>query len=257
MRRSSSKSRARSPTYSATSFGRLRRRFLLLRARAGEDSGQRVVAFVARVLVDLLVGRVHRDFAAERLRERVRILDREAIQDLVRTDAREALGHLQVLAAEPRKLWSGRKFVVSTTSVSPSHRPMESPIHVRTLAGRCLPFEPHDARVVHHLDEDHHRVLRLHDLVVVVVQQRDHRRSRARAERQDAALAERAHLRTVGSAAAAVATPERGHALRHALLARVGHAAADVPFGGSTSIELRRSPLSEMSFVPGSTQKLL
>ena len=32
----------------------LGRRFLLLRARAGEDSGQRVVAFVAGVLVDLL-----------------------------------------------------------------------------------------------------------------------------------------------------------------------------------------------------------
>ena len=83
-----------------------------------------------------------------------------------------------------------------------------------------LAVQPHDASVVNHLDEDQHRVRRLHDLVVVVVQQRDHRRARARTERQDAALAERAHLRPVRSAAAAAAAAER-HALRHALLAGV------------------------------------
>ena len=36
-----------------------------------------------------------------------------------------------------RKLVSRRKLVVSTTSVSPSQRPRESPIHCRTPSGRC------------------------------------------------------------------------------------------------------------------------
>jgi len=44
------------------------------------------------------------------------------------------------LADEPRNRVFSEKFVVSTTSVSPSQRPTESPIHFVTLFGRCSAF---------------------------------------------------------------------------------------------------------------------
>src|SRR5262249_15935298 len=40
---------------------------------------------------------------------------------------------------DPRKCDFSVKFVVSTTSVSPSHRPIESPSHWCTLGGRWWP----------------------------------------------------------------------------------------------------------------------
>src|SRR5438105_12980935 len=41
----------------------------------------------------------------------------------------------------PRKLLFGEKFVTSTTSVLPSHRPRESPHHWRIGLGKCgVPF---------------------------------------------------------------------------------------------------------------------
>src|SRR5687768_8319369 len=67
-------------------------RFLLL-ARAGENSSQRVVAFMAGVFVDRIVRAMERQLASEGPRERLRILDREAVVDPVRRDPREALDH--------------------------------------------------------------------------------------------------------------------------------------------------------------------
>ena len=57
-----------------------------------------------------------------------------------------------------------------------------------------LAIDAHDACVVHHLDQNHHRVLRLHDLVVVVVDVRQHRRAAGGAEAEQATLAERTIL---------------------------------------------------------------
>src|SRR5687767_9457929 len=66
-------------------------------ARTRQDARQRVIAFVARVFVELLRRVVHRQLAAERLRERRRILDRELVENLLRRNAREALRHLEIL----------------------------------------------------------------------------------------------------------------------------------------------------------------
>ena len=71
--------------------------------------------------------------------------------------------------------------------------------------GRCLAFSADDARVVDHLDQDHHRVRRLHDLVVVVVDRSAASAGRRSAEADQAALAERATLGTVESVPARAA----------------------------------------------------
>src|SRR5262245_41907546 len=76
---------------------RLRSRDLLFFAGAGEDAGQRVVAFVAGVLVERIRRGIHVQLAAPRLRERIRILDGELITNLVRRDARQALDDLRVV----------------------------------------------------------------------------------------------------------------------------------------------------------------
>ena len=79
-----------------------------------------------------------------------------------------------------------------------------------------------DARAVDHLVEDHDVVARLHELHVVVVGARHHRRPRVEAE--DAALGERPLLRVVVRAA-----PRRGALLRPAV------SGGTRPSGGSTT----------------------
>ena len=62
------------------------------------------------------------------------------------------------------------KLVVSTTSVSPSQRPRESPSHDLRLASRCgRPSRGIDPGFVNHLGMDHDVIRRLHDLMTVVV----------------------------------------------------------------------------------------
>ena len=94
------------------------------------------------------------------------------------------------------------KLVVSTTRVSPSHRPRELPSHWRTSDGSASrPVHRYDPHVVHHLVEQHHVARRLEDLHVVVVAARQHRRPGAEAEqaplghpaRLGAVLVEAAH----------------------------------------------------------------
>ena len=58
-----------------------------------------------------------------------------------------------------------------------------------------LRVHAHDARVVHHLDLDHHVVVGLHDALEVVVEAREGRRRAG--EAQDAALGDAQHLRAV------------------------------------------------------------
>ena len=90
----------------------------------------------------------------------------------------------------PRKLLFGEKFVVSTTSVSPSQCPRESPSQLLNPAARMRPaVERDDARVVDRLHAEHDGVARLDDVVVAHV-----RRLRSRHAERDAALAQRAIL---------------------------------------------------------------
>ena len=83
----------------------------------------------------------HRD--GPRPREDIRIVDRRLVADRVGIDHRVALGHAQRVAVEiaghSNQVWS-RWFVMSTTSVSPSQRPRESPIQNSSGVDALLPF---------------------------------------------------------------------------------------------------------------------
>ena len=141
--------------------------------------------------------------------------------------------------------------VVSTTRVSPSQRPMESPIQGRTPSVRCLAFRRDDARVVDHLDLDGHRVRGLHELIVVVVEAvGQHRRAGVAAEADDAALAQRAALRVVELTHGRRGAARRRRA-RPAVLAR-----RDWPLG-VVRMEVRGSPSTRMTELPGSSQPRL
>ena len=91
--------------------------------------------------------------------------------------------------------------------------------------------------------------LRLHDLLEVVVEHRQRRRTGHRAEAEDAALAERPLLRIVVRAARGVSTfsaasdvgVARSAAERCAFVAS-GVIAGTLPSGGSTTIDVRRWP---------------
>src|SRR4051812_43954209 len=73
------------------------RSLLLGLARPGQDARQRVVTFVASVFVNVGIDRNERQLTRERGGERRRIVEREAIDDFVLRNAREALGHHGVL----------------------------------------------------------------------------------------------------------------------------------------------------------------
>ena len=75
-----------------------------------------------------------------------------------------------------------------------------------------LSADANRAHVVHHLHQYLYFGGSLHDLVVVVVEQRQHRRAGTRIERQQATLAERSHFGAVSAAGT-----ERGIKFRHDL----------------------------------------
>src|SRR5262245_43758269 len=75
-------------------LGRSRGGFLLVACRL-EDVVQAVVAFVARVLVEIPFARPHVLFDRPRLRPRRRIVDGETVLDAVLARAREALDHVK------------------------------------------------------------------------------------------------------------------------------------------------------------------
>ncbi len=68
----------------------------------------------------------------------------------------------------------------------------------------------HDPGVVHHLRQNHHVGVCLHDAFNVVVERRQHRRAGYRAETEQTALRERAHLRMVVGTGAAFLEPPGG-----------------------------------------------
>ena len=96
------------------------------------------------------------------------------------------------------------RFVVSTTSVSPSQCPRESPSHSLIVGADVRPaVERHDPRLVNHLVDDRDVTRRLHDLIAVVV---DHRQYRARDAARDAPIVEAAvRVRIRGPAASRAA----------------------------------------------------
>ena len=73
-------------------------------------------------------------------------------------------------APEPLKVSLSEKLVVSTTSVSPSQWPRESPFHWLMPAPMLrAAVQGDDANVVDHLGENHHVARSLENLMMVVV----------------------------------------------------------------------------------------
>ena len=175
---------------------------------------------MARVLVDQLVGLRHRDRRAPFRRPRRGIVDRELVLQRVRIDAAEALDQVQVLrrAAEPGLL---------REVGGVHHERVAFPVADRIAGQRSdvrrrvrPPVQRDEAGAVDHLVEDQHGVLRLHQLHVVVVGARDHRRPRVEAD--DAALGERTLFRVVVLAAPRrVARLRRRRHRRHAAVGRI------------------------------------
>ena len=166
-------------------------------AGAAQNVAQGVVPFVARVFEQLRrrspATCIRRSTAAAQVAGSSTVNRYSSVLASIRVNRSTTCS----CSVEPRNRVLSVKFVVSTTSVSPSQRPTESPIHLRTFAGRCCCVHPDDPRVVIHLVEDHDAVFGLHDLVQVVVEHRQRRRARRRAEAEQAPLAERTPLRIV------------------------------------------------------------
>ena len=159
---------------------------------------ERVVRLVAGVLVDpVLADRGPDVLAAPGRGPHRRVVDGELIQQGLGVDAGEPLHHVQVPrgAAEGRTI--GEVGGVDDAGCLPPSGRTESPSQLRISGGACVLVHPHDARVVDHLDENHDRVVRLHDALQVVVEHRQHRRPRGRAEAHQAPLGERALLGVV------------------------------------------------------------
>ena len=130
-----------------------RRRFLLdlERPRSLEHAAHGVVPLVAGVLEHALARGAHRNRDGEGTRERGGGLDRVLVEQPALADRGEALDQVQVdagadgAASRAVSIESGSwkagvlsvKPVVSTTSVSPSQWPRESPDHRWIPAGRC------------------------------------------------------------------------------------------------------------------------
>src|SRR5207253_1774753 len=74
---------------------------LLFPARAAQDVAQAVVAFVAGEFVDRAAGPDHRIRRGPRPRPRRGILDREAVLDRVRVEARDAFHEMEIRAGAP------------------------------------------------------------------------------------------------------------------------------------------------------------
>ena len=108
----------------------------LLDTGARQQVAHRVVPFVAGVLEEGSGAALHRNRRRERQREACRVVDGELVEQRVRADEPEPLGQAQRPARPDREAVNGTKLavlsvklVVSTTSVSPSQRPRELPVH--------------------------------------------------------------------------------------------------------------------------------
>src|SRR5438093_4442753 len=94
---------SKSPQVSSLFLGFLYRLVRLSPAGAAQNIFQRVIGFVAGVLINVLVRSRPGVFAGTRLRPCRRIFDGEAVEQRVRTDSREALDHMHGLggSSEP------------------------------------------------------------------------------------------------------------------------------------------------------------
>ena len=188
----------------------------------------------------------------------VRIFHREAIEQLC-ASTRENRSMTCRFSVEPRKRVLSVKFVVSTTSVSPSQWPTESPIHLRMAADAAHS----SARCEHHapFQSGSSRIPGLDDLVQVVVEIiRQSWWSGGGAETHQTAFAKRP--RSGSSYAPACSSPGSLLSWRQTLVSNsstIRFRAPAVnggtrPSGGSITIDARLCPSTIVKGEPGSSQ---
>ena len=170
---------------------------LVFRALRAERVGQTVVPLVAFVREDLpAIEWRQRQRHRERLGVHDWIVHRELILEDISRHALEPFGdHHLVAVAQltefplPPMLVLSVRFVVTTTSSSPSHRARESPRYCRMPCPRWEhPCRCSDPCVVDHLVAERHHARRLHDTVAVAVDDAKHGTDDAA---RDAAIVER------------------------------------------------------------------
>ena len=154
-----------------------------------------VVGLVARELEDRPFGLRQRRFRRPRLVPRRRILDRELVVDHVVGHAREALGHLHVLARAAERVLAVEVRRLDHQRVAFPAAARESDPLPHALRRLRPAVERDDAHVVNHLGQDHHVARRLHDLIVRVVAGVHHRGTGA--AHDDAARSDRHVLHRV------------------------------------------------------------
>ena len=153
-----------------------------------------VVAFVARELVDRQLAPLHRQFHRPGLLPGVRIRHRELVEQRVGVDAGETLHQRPVPAGVPPG--DMRPVVIEVHRLD--HQRVAVPMAARItdvlpnpgLGGCGAAVERNDADGVHHLVHDRDMVRRLKQLHVVVVDARQHRRSRVAAHQAPVGVAE-------------------------------------------------------------------
>jgi len=144
-------------------------RVLLLSSSAAQHVAERVVAFVTRVLVDVLVGGVPRILSAPRFLPRLRIVDGETIEQGVGVHARKPLDDMQLFARALELCLVREVRGIDDERIA---LPVPNGVAHPFPDGRryMLGIHADDPNVMHHLDEDHDRRRRLHDLFQVVVE---------------------------------------------------------------------------------------
>ncbi len=137
---------------------------------------------MAGVFEDPALRRTELVFAAPRPFPYGGILGLELIQNAVRTDAGKALGNLQFLPSTAKR---GRlREVGGFNHQCRTFVPADGIAHPGTSTiGAMLGADVDDAYVVDHFNDNGNRILALCNLVVIVVEQRQHDRSGAVAER--------------------------------------------------------------------------
>jgi len=136
---------------------------------------------VAGILEDGIVRTIKCYFAAERLLKRRRIFNSELIRDLIRRHSGEAFRDFSVRCCTAETLFIGeiRGFHHQRVAFPAANR-VAHPF--TDVLGQMLGIHPDDAGIVDHFNDNHHHVLTLHDLIVIVVKHRQHRRAGTRAK---------------------------------------------------------------------------
>ena len=150
---------------------------------------------MAGVFVDTIVALVHHHLGAPWLRVVHRIIDLECVEQLAIIRAAEPLGQLafgrqdhlplpRLLGVDVAGVDHQRVALIPAYGIAKPWLDRGGPV----LGLSLVPGDRDYARIMHHLDQDHHMIGRLDDLVIVVVNRVQHTRTASIREADQAAF---------------------------------------------------------------------